>query len=853
LIYSGTLVPVYHSLLSVPAMLFAYSTSWRCLALLSFLPATIWAQGSAADYERATTLEQRTANKVFKATVTPQWMPGDKAFWYVNELSNGRREWIWVDTHRGQRRAAFDHGRLAKQLAEKAGQQVDPERLPLENVQFASAKECTFTAFKQPWRCTLPNHQLTRLETAATPQAAQPLAELQASGESKVEISVELVNDTKQPLELFWVDRSQKHITYGTLAPGASRTQKTFVGHVWLARGSKPQYFAAFAAKLPGARMVFTAKLKTAPAATAKRAQHSVSPNEKWEAYFKNHQLFIRDLSTKQEQQWSKNGSAEDRYEGPILWSPDSKYLLVMQTKPVTPRQVHFVEAAPKDQLQPKLHTLNYPKPGDPLPQARPRLFLAETQQEIPIAEDLFSNPFELEAFQWLPDASAFTFLYNERGHQRLRMIAVAAETGQARIVAEEHQTTFVDYAHKQFAQFSADHRELIWMSERDGWNHLYRIDVATGRVMNQITRGPWLVRGVERVDHDQRQIWFRAGGIYAWQDPYHVHLCRVNFDGTGLVVLTEGDGTHRWTFSPSGKFLIDTWSRVDQPPHTELRRAKDGRLVCELEQADASALLQAGWRMPERFVAKGRDGKTDIYGLIIRPAEYDPAKKYPVVEQIYAGPQGAHVPKEFGRAVKQHALAELGFIVVQIDGMGTSYRSKAFHDVAAKNLADAGFPDRIAWLKAAAEVHPELDLTRVGIFGGSAGGQNAMRALIAHHDFYKVAVADCGCHDNRIDKIWWNELWMGWPIGPHYAEQSNVTNAGKLEGKLMLIVGEVDHNVDPASTMQVVKALVKANKDFDLLVMPSTDHGAAESPYANRRRMDFLVRHLLHVEPRHP
>jgi dipeptidyl aminopeptidase/acylaminoacyl peptidase len=351
-------------------------------------------------------------------------------------------------------------------------------------------------------------------------------------------------------------------------------------------------------------------------------------------------------------------------------------------------------------------------------------------------------------------------------------------------------------------------------------------------------------------VDEQNRQIWFEAGGIRPDQDPYYIHLCRVNFDGSGLVVLTEGDGTHKVEFSPDRRFFLDQWSRVDQPPITELREAREGKLIRELESADWNELLKTGWPPPERFAAKGRDGETDIYGIIIRPSNFDPARKYPVIEKIYAGPHGAFVPKSFGLQAREHALAELGFIVVQIDGMGTSYRSKAFHDVCWKNLGDSGFPDRILWMKAAAAKYPEMDISRVGIYGGSAGGQSALRALLAYGDFYKVAAADCGCHDNRMDKIWWNELWMSWPIGPEYEEQSNVTQAHNLHGKLLLTVAELDRNVDPASTMQVVNALIKADKDFDLLVVPGRGHGVGETPYANRRRMDFFVRHLLGVEP---
>jgi dipeptidyl aminopeptidase/acylaminoacyl peptidase len=249
--------------------------------------------------------------------------------------------------------------------------------------------------------------------------------------------------------------------------------------------------------------------------------------------------------------------------------------------------------------------------------------------------------------------------------------------------------------------------------------------------------------------------------------------------------------------------------------------------------------------------VAKGRDGQTDIYGVIIRPTHFDPNKRYPVIEEIYAGPQSAFVPKAFSSYYGMQGLAELGFILVKIDGMGTSERSKAFHDVCWKNLGDAGFPDRILWMKAAAAKYPYMDLTRVGIYGGSAGGQSSTRALLAHGDFYRVAVSDCGCHDNRMDKIWWNELWMGWPIGPEYEQQSNVTQAHNLTGKLLLMVGEMDENVDPASTMQVVHALIKADKDFDLLVNTGKGHGSGESEYGRRRRADFFVRHLLGVEPR--
>jgi dipeptidyl aminopeptidase/acylaminoacyl peptidase len=478
-------------------------------------------------------------------------------------------------------------------------------------------------------------------------------------------------------------------------------------------------------------------------------------------------------------------------------------------------------------------------------------MFDVASRKQIAIEHRLFNNPWSIEDYRWAADSSRFTFLYNQRGHQVLRLLSIDAASGAVKPIIEEQSPTFVDYSSKYFLHYLDGSDELIWMSERDGWNHLYLYDANTGRVKDQITKGHWVVRGVERVDEAKRQIWFRAGGICPGQDPYYIHYCRVNFDGSGLTVLTEGDGTHKIDFSPDECYFIDTYSRVDMPTVTELRRSADGKLVCELERADWNVLLQTGWKIPERFTAKGRDSTTDIYGVIFRPTNFDPVKKYPVIEDIYAGPQDSFVPKRFAAFYSHQAMAELGFIIVQIDGMGTSNRSKKFHDVCWKNLADAGFPDRILWIRAAAAKYPYLDLNRVGIFGGSAGGQNAAGAVMTHGDFYKVAVADCGCHDNRMDKIWWNEQWMGWPVGPQYAANSNVTLAPGLKGKLLLIVGEMDTNVDPASTMQVVNALIRADKDFELLVIPGSDHGAAESPYGRRRRADFFVRNLLGVEPR--
>jgi dienelactone hydrolase len=330
---------------------------------------------------------------------------------------------------------------------------------------------------------------------------------------------------------------------------------------------------------------------------------------------------------------------------------------------------------------------------------------------------------------------------------------------------------------------------------------------------------------------------------------PYFNHYYRINLDGTGLIPLTEGNANHSVVFSEDRAFAVDTWSRIDQPPVMEVLKVGETKPVYRAEAADIQALVKTGWKAPEVFVAKARDGKTDIWGIITRPMSFNPARKYPVIENIYAGPHGSFVPKNFSPNVAMQSLAELGFIVIQVDGMGTSNRSKEFQDYCWKNIGDAGFPDRILWHKAAAAKYPYYDISRVGIYGTSAGGQNALGALLFHPEFYDAAFSACGCHDNRMDKIWWNEAWMGWPLGPEYAASSNVDNAWRLQGKLLLVVGEMDQNVDPASTYLVVNALIKANKVFDLLVIPGAGHTNG-GPYGVRKMGDFFVHNLLGVEP---
>lgn len=573
------------------------------------------------------------------------------------------------------------------------------------------------------------------------------------------------------------------------------------------------------------------------------------SPDGKYEAYIKNDNIFVRDKANGRERQLSQDGTLSNYYSSYIQWSPDSRKVLSCRIRPVQKRYVYYVEASPHDQLQPKLHQQEYAKPGDELPFKVPCIFHVETGQRCIPETSLFAHQYSLSYLRWDADSKSVTFEYNERGHKTYRVLELSAEDGKVRTLIEEKEEKYVNYP-LIYRNYLQDGKHILWTSERDNYNHLYLYDRTTGRPVRQITKGRWYVRGVQHVDEQNQWIYFSANGMNPKEDPYLIHYYRIGFDGKDLVELTPDEGMHQAWFSSDYRYLVDVYSKVDTPPVAVLRDARTGRQVMPLEQADISRLEANGWRAPEVFSAKGRDGKTDIWGVIYRPTNFDPSRKYPVVEYIYSGPGGQHVPKSFSSYNWwMTSLAELGFIVVQVDGMSTSFRSKDFEEVCYKNLKDAGLPDHMAWLQEAARRYPYMDLERVGIFGSSAGGQEAMSAVLFHPEFYKAAYSACGCHDNRMDKIWWNELWMGYPVDSSYIESSNVEQAHRLERPLMLVVGEMDDNVDPASTMQVVNALIRANKDFELVVVPGAGHTMGDN-FGEHKRYDFFVRHLMGVEP---
>jgi dienelactone hydrolase len=819
----------------------------------------IYGQGTLADYQRAQGLQTKARGLLVNAPGAVTWIGDTSLFWYPRTIKGGT-EFILGDAAGASKGPAFDHQKLAAAISAATGQTYGPLALPFapapagrgvrsrgatgptpmtapltflddaKSIQFGtggSIYKCSLNTYECRKDGPIPQPAGGRGSQGGDPEEPGP----EGPGGDPVD-GLEYQPPAPQEGNEGVFGRAQR-----ACAPQTTRRTPSEGG----GRGAPPGVGSQFPGQLP-----------------PEPAEVCASFDGKWEAFIQNFNVFVKPAGNQPAFPLSFDGSEGNYYTlRTVAWSPDSKKLAACHTRPGYDRQVSYIESSPNDQVQPKHTTISYRKPGDALDIAYPVLFDVAGQTETEIDHGLFPNPYALSPPVWWKDSRGFTFEYNQRGHQAYTVIEVDAGTGKTRPLISERTKTFFYYNNlgpglsggRKYRHDVNDGKEIIWASERDGWEHLYLYDGIAGKVKNQITKGNWLVRNVDYVDDARQQIYFEAGGMVPGQDPYFTQMCRINFDGTGLTKLTDADGTHTVAFSRDRKYYVDSWQRVDLAPVSQLRRTDDQKVVTDLDKGDMSGLLAAGFRFPEVFVAKGRDGQTDIWGVITRPMNFDPAKKYPVIENIYAGPQGSFVPKTFSAVPADQALAELGFIVVHIDGMGTSNRSKAFHDVAFRNLGDAGFPDRLLWHKAVAARYPSYDISRVGIFGTSAGGQNSMGGVLFYPDFYKVAVTNSGCHDNRMDKIWWNEQWMSWPLGPQYAASSNVDNAYRLQGKALIIVGEMDSNVDPASSMQLVNALVKAHKHFDMLYIPGQNHGVGILA-GEHYRDDYFVHNLSGVEP---
>jgi dipeptidyl aminopeptidase/acylaminoacyl peptidase len=602
------------------------------------------------------------------------------------------------------------------------------------------------------------------------------------------------------------------------------------------------------------------------------------SPDKKRTAFIRDYNLWIRDLASGKETQLTKDGTKDFGYatdnagwthsDRPIVrWSPDSKKLATYQQDQRGVGEMYLLETRVG---HPALKTWKYPLPGDPVVTTIQRVIIdvddphvvrlqmPPDQHRSTLCDDLACRG-EWEDVQWSSDLAQVAFVSTSRDHKREQLRIADASTGVVRDVLEETVPTFFESGNARVNwRYLPESNEIVWFSERDNWGQLYLYDLATGKMKNQVTAGEGNVTQLLRVDQKNRMLYFLGVGREKNRDPYFVHLYRIGFDGTNLALLTPEDATHEISLSPSGRYFIDSYSRPNVPPVTLLRDA-DGKLVTTIEKADLSRLLAAGWKPPQPIVVKARDGVTDVYGLMFKPVNFDPSKKYPIVNQIYPGPQTGSVgSRNFAAAHGDaQALAELGFIVVQIDGMGTPWRSKKFHEAYYGDMGDNTLPDQVAGMRQLAQRYPWIDIDRAGIWGHSGGGYAAADGMFRYPDFFKVGISEAGNHDNRDYEDDWGEKWQGLlqpkaSGGDNYDSQANQNIAKNLKGHLLLAHGTMDDNVPPSNTLLVVNELIKANKDFDLLLLPNRTHRFANEPYMVRRRWDYFVRYLLGAEPPH-
>lgn len=762
--------------------------------LMAVWPLSAQPRLTGEDYGRAEQLLPQNLRKlVFKIQVIPHFIGLNDMFWYKNDLRTGK-EFIIVDPERNKRQPAFDHMRLAAALSKAAGKTYDAGRLPFDSIEFVpGGRAIRFDIDKTRWTCDLATYALTKIPV--------PAPELEGE---------------------------------------------------------------------------------------------SLSPDGRWAAFLKDFNLYVRptgggpeipltadgepyyDYASETEQSTSAvTLRLSGRKPRPILrWSPDSRKILTHRLDQRKVEALYLLQSVPPKGFRPVLHAYRYALPGDPnLPLSEWIILDIENRTRVAIKNDPqpldFVSPLTFGKGWWDEDSQRVYFIEEERGHKVLRLKVGDAATGETRTLIEERGSSLVELnlliGSPPNVRILGGGSEILWFSERDGWAHLYLYDMATGILKNRVTHGPWVVRDILRVDEKRRLVYFLGSGRESGRDPYLRHLYRIKLDGTGLELLTPEDADHAvadlgesgWAprFSPTGRYFVDTYSRVDLAP-VSIVRDMSGRLVRELERADVESLLATGWRWPERFSVKARDGKTDLYGVLYKPSRFDPAKRYPVIDGVYPGPQATRTAKAFGPMEfipigMDSALAELGFLVVTIDGPGTPFRSKAFHDSSYGKLEDAGgLADHVAGIRQLAASRPFMDVDRVGIWGHSGGGFAAAHGIMDHTDFYKVAVSSAGNHDVRGYVVGWGEQYQGLPVGETYKAQFSADSAANFRGKLLLVSGDMDDNVPPALTLRVADALIKANKDFDLLILPNRNHGYYLEPYFVRRMWDYFVRNLLGAEP---
>jgi dipeptidyl aminopeptidase/acylaminoacyl peptidase len=768
-----------------------------CIAGMSSAAAQQPRALSAADYAHAEKfLTQNLTQLVIGGSVFPNWLSNER-FWYRSQTAAGY-EFILVDPAKRSRAPAFDHVRLAAALSSAANEKYDPHQLPFQTIEFSEdGTSVSFNVGTRRWSCDVQGNECAANGDAASARGTGP------GGRG-----------------------------------GGRGGQGGGGGRGGAAGNAVP------------------------------------SPDGKRAVFIRDWNLWIRDVASGQERQLTTDGvkyfgyatdnagwSSSDR--AIVLWSSDSKKIATYQQDEREVGEMYLVSTPVSPVGHPTLRVSKFPLPGDPVMAMLHRVIIdadsgrvVRFQMSPDYHRATLGDNFSLRDMQWSPDASQLAFISTARDHKQATLRVADAASGSVRTVLDEKVAT--QYESRIGCQVLWATNEFLWYSERDNWGHIYLYDWNTGKLKNQITTGEGPVIQLVRLDEKNRILWFEAQGREKGEDPYFRHLYRINMDGRNYVSLTPDEGDHTAQLSASGRTIIDSYSRPDVPPVVALRDG-DGKLILPLEKADISKLLAMGWKPPIPVKMTAHDGKTDIYGLMFRPTNFDPSKKYPIVNNVYPGPQtGSTGSRSFSAARgDRQALAELGFIVVTIDGMGTPGRSKAFQDAYYGAMGrDNTIPDQIAGMKELAQKYPWIDIDRAGIWGHSGGGFATTTALFRFPDFFKVGIAESGNHDQRVNEDDWGERYQGLVVRnadgtDNYDAEANENFAKNLKGHLLLAHGTMDTNVPPYQTLMIVDALIKANKDFDLLLLPNQNHGyGSAAAYMMRRRWDYFVKWLLGAEP---
>ncbi len=761
------------------------------ITILAGAAAAATASAQTVDYTRAERMLSWHAESLIAGDdVSPVWIGGGNRFWYRSKTGSGRA-FILVDPVRNTQGPLFDHARLASALSLAADTAYEPHKLPFQRFDFVrDENNIAVRVGKRRFECDIRAYQCTTTDTLPSTEflALSPDSAWAVFAKDN-DLWMHRWPDRRDTIRL--TDDGEQYYAYGVTAPRAHAQMRD--------------------------------NLRSRPS---------------------------------------------------LAFSPDGRRIAVTRTDERNVAHSHFVSYTA---TRPRHFSQPYALPGDSII-PRPDIFLLDLTETLATAAQdngtatmptrvraaLSPDPFRAalrsssEDSIWHPTSDRVHLTYYTRGAKGLYLAEIDARTGAQRILAADSAKTNVigqEYIESKSWWVSATGEDVIWWSERDGFAHLWRFG-RDGEVRNRITGGAWNAGIIHHVDEATRQIWFIGRGREQGRNPYYAHLYRVGFDGTGLTLLTPEDANHDIEFSPDGRFFVDTYSTIETPPISLLRRASDGGVVRTLERADVSRLEESGWGAARPFVVKARDGVSDLYGVMYLPPNLDPAQKYPVIEHIYPGPFVGSVGSwSFKAHGENFALAQLGFVVIQIDPLGTRHRGKAFHDNYYGNMGDNGIPDHVGGVKQLAARFPFLDLERVGIYGHSGGGFASTDAILRFPDFYKVAVSGAGNHDQMTYGHYWGEVYQGLMKKDtvkgtnNYENQANRLVADNLKGKLLLMHGDMDDNVHPAMTIQVVDALIKANKDFDLIIAPDRGHGLNE-PYFIRRRWDYFVRHLMGVEP---